>query len=273
MRIGIDMLGIQSAESRGRGIGRYGRSLLAALLDAGAGHEFVLYAHDELPTERFPRAPNATLRRLDPGPTAGASVAADRADDDPDRLDALLILSPLELHRDYDPPPRPLDGPRDGRGRLRPDPVPVPGALPDVSPGRRCGSTATWSGCGTTTPCSASPRRPRRWPPPARPLARACRRHRRRERPGVLRARPIRASAPGLARGTATGSASTARSCSAWPAPTSEESRWPARRVRPAARRTKADPPYRRRPAPSPAPRPTRCVVAPRREAWPIASS
>lgn len=109
MRIGIDMLGVQSAASRGRGIGRYAASLARALVERADRHEFVLYAHDGLPTDSLPDDPRATLRRLPPGvaaPTAIEWIAAEN----PDRVDRLLILSPFELHQHYNPPPRPADG-------------------------------------------------------------------------------------------------------------------------------------------------------------------
>lgn len=109
LRIGIDLLGIQSPESRGRGIGRYGRGLLDALLTVGVEHEFLLYGHHGLPVEDVPVAPNAWLRELLPARNAGESVAR-LAIANADQLDALLILSPFELHRGYNPPARPVDG-------------------------------------------------------------------------------------------------------------------------------------------------------------------
>jgi glycosyltransferase involved in cell wall biosynthesis len=109
VRIGIDMLGVQSSASRGRGIGRYARSLAGALLRRGGDHEFVLYGHHGLPVDGFPRSANARVRVLDashPAPEAIERIASFN----PDRLDALLILSPFELHEEYRPPSRPLAG-------------------------------------------------------------------------------------------------------------------------------------------------------------------
>ena len=58
MRIGVEMIGTQSA-SRYRGIGRYCRNFADALRARGeaAGHEFVFYAVDGLPTDLIPDGP------------------------------------------------------------------------------------------------------------------------------------------------------------------------------------------------------------------------
>jgi glycosyltransferase involved in cell wall biosynthesis len=114
MRIGIDMLAVQSPGSRGRGIGRYGRSLVASLLDRGKDHEFVLYAHDGYPFDKAPECANASIRFLKPdrelGETALRDVMERLARRNPDELDLLLILNPFELCPGYDPPARPLNG-------------------------------------------------------------------------------------------------------------------------------------------------------------------
>jgi glycosyltransferase involved in cell wall biosynthesis len=110
VRIGVDMLGVQSRESRGRGIGRYARSLISTLLPLDPSVEYLLYSHPDLPTDDFPNAPNAAVRHLAPGANVAESI--DRlAQVNPDGLDVLLLLSPFELHGDYDPPARPLNGP------------------------------------------------------------------------------------------------------------------------------------------------------------------
>ena len=61
MRIGIDAVAVQSTWSQGRGIGRYARNLVSALLHEGHEHTFILYAHDPLPTDTLPDAPNARV--------------------------------------------------------------------------------------------------------------------------------------------------------------------------------------------------------------------
>jgi glycosyltransferase involved in cell wall biosynthesis len=109
VRIGIDMLGVQSRESRGRGIGRYARSLVSTLIELDPASEYLLYTHPDLPTDDVPAGPNAAVRPLPGGSAAGAIDRLARTD--PDALDVLLLLSPFELFADYDPPARPLDGP------------------------------------------------------------------------------------------------------------------------------------------------------------------
>ncbi len=49
MRIGFDMLAVQSPHHGHRGIGRYSRHLVSAWLDRDDGHDFYLYAHASLP--------------------------------------------------------------------------------------------------------------------------------------------------------------------------------------------------------------------------------
>ena len=114
MRIGLEMVGTQSP-SRARGIGRYCRNLASALLARGAavGHEFVLYAVDCLPTDRLPTAPNAVLRPLTPSPHL-REVFARVVHENPDGLDALVFLNPLEINPGNDVPIRPpgVGGPR-----------------------------------------------------------------------------------------------------------------------------------------------------------------
>ena len=108
MRIGIDMIGVQSGQSHGRGIGRYARSLVSALLRVDAGIEYRLYGHDALPTDGLPDAPNSRLVVLSSEKT---SPPFDRLLlTNPDGLDALLLLSPFEQYGWYGLPARPVGG-------------------------------------------------------------------------------------------------------------------------------------------------------------------
>ena len=50
------MFGTQSA-SRHRGIGRYSRNLVAALLARDPDNDYVLYCQDGLPTDQIPDGP------------------------------------------------------------------------------------------------------------------------------------------------------------------------------------------------------------------------
>lgn len=115
MRIGVDMLGLQSPDSRLRGVGRYGKNFLEALLALDAGNEYVLYAHDGLPADQFPESSSATVVTLRPEPALGEFGIGQVLDRliraDPDALDVLLLINPFEQTPYYAPPARPLDGP------------------------------------------------------------------------------------------------------------------------------------------------------------------
>jgi glycosyltransferase involved in cell wall biosynthesis len=114
MRIGLEMFGTQTA-GRDRGIGRYGRNLAAALIERGfslgAAHELILYADASGPLDRLPSGPCAATRLIRPEPTLRAAVAR-LVRENPDAVDALIFLNPLELTAGYDLPPRPAPGPR-----------------------------------------------------------------------------------------------------------------------------------------------------------------
>jgi glycosyltransferase involved in cell wall biosynthesis len=106
VRIGLEMFGTQT-DGRNRGVGRYVRNLAAALatLAPGRGHELVFYAEDGPPTDLIPHGPDAPLKRLRPAPSLRDAVARVVAEN-PDGLDALLLLNPLELTPGYDIPAR-----------------------------------------------------------------------------------------------------------------------------------------------------------------------
>jgi glycosyltransferase involved in cell wall biosynthesis len=112
VRIGVEMFGTQTG-GRDRGIGRYARNLAAALRARGEahGHAFVFYAVEGLPTDRIPEGPNALVRTLRPEPhlryTLNRLVAAN-----PDGLDALVFVNPLEMNPGLDMPARHADRPR-----------------------------------------------------------------------------------------------------------------------------------------------------------------
>jgi glycosyltransferase involved in cell wall biosynthesis len=106
------MLAVQSPHHGRRGIGRYSRHLVSALLARENGDEYFLYAHDALPVEQIPTARHARLRRLGPD-TATASQRVDTlARTNPDNLDVLVILSPFEHWSNYSPPARWDVGPK-----------------------------------------------------------------------------------------------------------------------------------------------------------------
>ncbi len=208
MRIGFDMLAVQSAHHGHRGIGRYSRHLVAALLASGDGHQFVLYAHDGLPDDRIPRAPNAIVRWLGPeSEHDGVSVThrLDRlARTNPDALDVLVVLSPFEYWQDYHPPASSRNGLKlaaivyDMIPFLYQSACPRPeldAVLPDP------GGTAP-----LRRPAGHLRRQPRRLHPAARPArASASGRHdRRRQRPRLFPPRGTRGPGPTFGRAART---------------------------------------------------------------------
>ncbi len=114
MRIGLDLLPLQTEDSRGRGIGRFADRLARALLARPRGHEVVLYAHEGLDDSGPRRLPGPIVELPRPSRTGRSprrTALEDRLNRNPERLDALLLLSPFELCPDYEPPARPLAGP------------------------------------------------------------------------------------------------------------------------------------------------------------------
>ena len=112
MKIGIDLLPLQSPGSRLRGVGRYGRELVSTLLSGRDGNQYTLYAYDEFTREHLPDWDDTHVLATDSsrGETSLAQVVDRLARDNPHELDLLLILSPFELCAGYDPPPRPRNG-------------------------------------------------------------------------------------------------------------------------------------------------------------------
>lgn len=104
MRIGIDMLGDQSA-GRARGVGRYTRGLMAHLV-AEAAHDVVLYYHDGLPRTRqnWPRAVETRELPRAAAPAGLYHAVEHLARSNPDGLDMLLLTCPLENYEGYLPP-------------------------------------------------------------------------------------------------------------------------------------------------------------------------
>ena len=114
MRIGFDMIAVQSPHHGHRGIGRYANHLVSAILERDDGHQYILYAHDELPDHRIPTGPRAEVRRLRPDRERGESTVISCVDrlarTNPDALDVLVVTSPFEHWADYLPPAHPRNG-------------------------------------------------------------------------------------------------------------------------------------------------------------------
>jgi glycosyltransferase involved in cell wall biosynthesis len=119
MRIGIDMIGLQSPANRGRGIGRYTKHLLESLLAANREDQYVLMYHAGLPVQHdFPATPCTTPVILERDPDKGDRTPGDRLEralhTNEYALDLFLETSPLEMphHEGYRLPATPLGGPR-----------------------------------------------------------------------------------------------------------------------------------------------------------------
>jgi glycosyltransferase involved in cell wall biosynthesis len=114
VRIGIDMLALQSPGSRGRGIGRLSRNLVCKLLERDPQNQYVLYEHEGKSNDLIPNDQRAVTRSLPLDSSRGHQslfdVVNELARENPDNLDVLLLLSPLETMEDYGPPPKPLNG-------------------------------------------------------------------------------------------------------------------------------------------------------------------
>lgn len=114
MRIGIDMLAVQSPWTRSRGIGRLSQNLVDALLRHDQDNEYILYSHESLPAVKARVTGRASVATLRPDPDRGESTLSDAIDTlartNPDALDILLLLSPFDLFGGYGPPAKPLNG-------------------------------------------------------------------------------------------------------------------------------------------------------------------
>ncbi|MFO0910743.1 MAG: glycosyltransferase [Isosphaeraceae bacterium] len=109
MRIGFDMLAVQSPHHGHRGIGRYSANLLSTLLSRNDDHQYVLYVHDGLADDRVPRSPRAMVRRIESGEPEHSRLIPtldQLARTNPDNLDLLVVLSPFEKWSYYSPPAR-----------------------------------------------------------------------------------------------------------------------------------------------------------------------
>jgi len=85
--------------------------LVSALLDRDADHEYVLYVHEDLPTDRIPSHSKTTTRWIRYEPAHGVHTVSHAVDrlvrHNPDQLDVFLVLSPFEHWWNYTPPAKP----------------------------------------------------------------------------------------------------------------------------------------------------------------------
>lgn len=113
MRIGVDLLAMQSPTGRGQCVGRYVQTLLGAMIRMASHHEFILYRHENLPyNDNLPDTPIVPLLYgpglPDPDPRAALNrVVAENLH----RLDVFLTLNPFDNLPRYEPPAPLVGGP------------------------------------------------------------------------------------------------------------------------------------------------------------------
>jgi len=116
LRIGIDTLAIQSPYSRGRGIGRYARGLLAALLDLDRDNDYVILVYEDLEREAIPTSPKTSFREIRRRPDQGEHTLQHAIErflrEGANDLDWYLLLSPFETWEFFGAPAKPWNGPR-----------------------------------------------------------------------------------------------------------------------------------------------------------------
>jgi glycosyltransferase involved in cell wall biosynthesis len=115
MRVGIGPFTTQTA-SHNRGLGRYIRGLLSALLARDRDTTYVLYCPDGLLSDQLPKAPNVEIRLLRPDAAQGESNPVQALTrviaTNPDAVDVFLLLNAPELASGHCLPARPTNGPK-----------------------------------------------------------------------------------------------------------------------------------------------------------------
>ncbi len=113
MLIGIDMLAVQASEGGNHEAGRYGRQLVDTILARNTSDQFILYAHDGLPTAQVASSTRRITRKgLEPiasvGPARLRATIQRLLDHNPDGLDWLVLLDPFAPLYGGVPPETPL---------------------------------------------------------------------------------------------------------------------------------------------------------------------
>jgi glycosyltransferase involved in cell wall biosynthesis len=113
MCVGIGPFTIQTT-SHNRGLGRYIRSLISALLARDRDTTYVLYCPDGLTADQLPKAPNVEIRLLRPDAAhseANLAQALTRLiTTNPDAADVFLLINAPELASGYSLPAKPTNG-------------------------------------------------------------------------------------------------------------------------------------------------------------------
>ena len=113
MRVGIGPFTTQTA-SHNRGLGRYIRSLVSALLARDHDNHYVLYCAEGLSSDQLPKAANAEIRLLRPEPAHGEATLVEALTRliaaNPDATDVFLLLDARESGSGYALPAKPSNG-------------------------------------------------------------------------------------------------------------------------------------------------------------------
>jgi glycosyltransferase involved in cell wall biosynthesis len=113
MRVGIGPFTTQTA-SHNRGLGRYIRSLVSALLARDHDNTYVLYCQEGLTSGQLPTAPNAEIRLLRPDAGHGEANLVEALTrlitTNPDATDVFVLLNAREMGSGYALPAKPSNG-------------------------------------------------------------------------------------------------------------------------------------------------------------------
>jgi glycosyltransferase involved in cell wall biosynthesis len=113
MRVGIGPFTTQTA-SRNRGLGRYIRSLVSALLARDQENSYVLYCQEGLTSVQLPTSPNAEIRLLRPDAARGEANLVEALTrlitTNPDAADVFVVFNAHELGSSYALPVKPSNG-------------------------------------------------------------------------------------------------------------------------------------------------------------------
>ncbi len=115
MRIGVDLLAIQAPSCRGRGIGRYAKSLLRALLVEAPGWEFVFFRRADLAIDWDDDLDDRVSEWVDVAPDPRGSADGTLqgvVQDNRQGLDWLLVPNPVVERRGFALPEPVPGGPR-----------------------------------------------------------------------------------------------------------------------------------------------------------------
>jgi glycosyltransferase involved in cell wall biosynthesis len=115
MRVGIGPFTTQTA-GHNRGLGRYIRCLVSALLARDHDNTYVFYCQEGLTPDQLPKAANAEIRLLRPDAAHGEANLVEALTrlirTNPDATDVFLLVNAREVGSGYALPAKPSNGPK-----------------------------------------------------------------------------------------------------------------------------------------------------------------